>query len=547
MKNTIFPIFILMLIGFAALWPMRINKLWMSHDILLHSYRQASFTKSLDEGNLIPRWGGNLNRGYGTPVPMFHYPLNHYLGHIFLSLGFTMVDTMKILFVGFYLLGGIGMFLLLKRYTGTLPALAGALVFLLLPYRLVLIYVRGALGEHTALSFSPWVFLAFDRLTEKVTLKRMSWAALGFSALILLHQAMVLMSSGLLGIFLLAKFRFKGFNLKILLSVITALALGVLVSSFFLLPALVEGKYTLRDLIGLQDSYVTRFPAFKELIYSSWRFGLGPENGVASGFTVSLGWTAWASLFGTLILLFNRKFSKILGVTGLTGILTAIFFMTPLSETISQAFLWLRYFQFPWRFLSLAALSVPFMVAAVAARLPKFAVLIGLVLLSIVSSKTWNVEGYYNFPLENKDFFRQVETTGDTGEATPRWSTRFQDYWPKDVLEVVSGANIDFEVKTKQSELHEYVVKTTVLTQIADNTLYFPGWKVYVDNAEVPVEPYDQNWRGIITFPVPEGEHMVKVVFEETKLRKFANSLSLIGIGILLALFATKEKYGYNG
>ncbi|MBI5357002.1 hypothetical protein HZB78_05355 [Candidatus Collierbacteria bacterium] len=546
MKKTILPISILLILGLAALWPMRVNKLWKSHDILLHSYRQAGFSQSLNEGNTIPRWGGNLNRGYGTPVPMFHYPLNHYLGHIFLSLGFTMVDTMKILFGGFYLLGGVGMFFLLKRHIGILPALAGALVFLFLPYRLVLIYVRGALGEHTALSFSPWVFLAFDSLSEKTTLKKIAWAALAFSGLILLHQAMVLMSFGLLVIFLLAKFRLKGFKPKRLLSILAAFALGVLISSFFLIPALAEGKYTLRDLIGLQDSYITRFPVFKELIFSSWRFGLGPENGVASGFTVSLGWVAWTSLFGTLIFLFNRNFSKILGVTGLVGILTAIFFMTPLSGPVSQAFLWLRYFQFPWRFLSLSALSVPFMAAAISAKLPKFVVLIGLLLLVITSSKTWNVEGYYDFPRENKDFFRPVETTGDTGEATPRWSTRFQDYWPKDVLEVVSGANINFEVITKQSELHEYIIKAKVLTQVADNTLYFPGWKVYVDNAEVPVEPYDQNWRGIITFPVPEGQHFVKVVFEETRLRKFANALSLAGIGILMALFIKKEKYEYN-
>ena len=90
-------------------------------------------------------------------------------------------------------------------------------------------------------------------------------------------------------------------------------------------------------------------------------------------------------------------------------------------------------------------------------------------------------------------------------------------------------------------------LKPLFLTQVADNTLYFPGWKAYVDNVEVPIEPYDQNWRGIITFPVPEGKHNVRVVFEETKLRKFANALSIIGIGILLALFVKKDKYGYNG
>lgn len=546
-KSDIAAIFLLTALSLAALLPMKVPKLWKSHDILFHSYRLASFSASIDEGNIVPRWGGNLNRSYGTPVLMFNYPLNYYLGYVFLSLGFSMVDSIKLLFAAFYLAGGVGMFLLLKRFTGTAGALAGALVFLFIPYRFVLIYVRAALGEHGGLSLSPWVFLAFDRFLEKASRRRLALAAVAFASLILLHQVIALMVSGLLVIFIFLKIVLCRAGFRRLFYVAAALALGTALTSFFLIPALTESRYTLLNLIGLQQTYISRYPQFRELFYSPWGFGLGPENGQLAGFSVSLGWISWLVLIvgGTMMLL-DKKARTVLGLAGLIGVMAAIFFMTTFSAAISQTVLWIRYFQFPWRFLSLAGLSIPFLAPVIADRSSKFILWLGVTVLVFTSIPMWRVQGYYDFPKDNHDFYRPIETSGDTGEATPRWTTRFQDYWPKDVLETVWGEKIDFEVKKRKIELHEYSITASVPTQVVDNTLYFPGWKVYVDEKETPIEYQDQNWRGLITFPVSAGRHAVKIIFEETRLRKFADALSMISLGILLALFIKKENYGYN-
>ncbi len=53
------------------------------HDTPDHVARIANFYQSLAEGNLIPRWAGNLNWGYGHPILMFLYPLPSYIASVF--------------------------------------------------------------------------------------------------------------------------------------------------------------------------------------------------------------------------------------------------------------------------------------------------------------------------------------------------------------------------------------------------------------------------------------------------------------------------------
>jgi len=87
-------------------------------------------------------------------------------------------------------------------------------------------------------------------------------------------------------------------------------------------------------------------------------------------------------------------------------------------------------------------------------------------------------------------------------------------------------------------EEHRYKIKVREKSQIVDNTLYFPGWKVWVDGDEVFINPHDFNWRGLITYPVFNGEHQVVVKFTKTKTRQFAELISLVSF-IFLLLFLT--------
>jgi len=124
---------------------------------------------------------------------------------------------------------------------------------------------------------------------------------------------------------------------------------------------------------------------------------------------------------------------------------------------------------------------------------------------------------------------------------------RFQEKFPKAPIEIVSTeGTVEIKNLNKLMQKHEFGISATAASRIVDNTLYFPGWKVYVDGVETPIGYQDENWRGLITFPVSAGEHSIKVVFEETRIRKFADALSMISVGILLGLFIKKQNYVYN-
>ncbi len=147
----------------------------------------------------------------------------------------------------------------------------------------------------------------------------------------------------------------------------------------------------------------------------------------------------------------------------------------------------------------------------------------------------WRAEGELKQDISDKYFLEEYTGTTETGESTPRWSIRFMETYPPQKIQVVSGEIEDFKIKKWLNNFHEYTIEAKVKSQIADNTLYFPGWKAWVNNEPVPIEFQDQNWRGIITFPVKAGINEVKVKFTETKLRLFANLISLSAlVGIIL-------------
>lgn len=67
----------------------------------------------------------------------------------------------------------------------------------------------------------------------------------------------------------------------------------------------------------------------------------------------------------------------------------------------------------------------------------------------------------------------------------------------------------------------------------------FPGWKVWVDKEEVPIN--HENELGLITFLMPEGRHEVLAKLTDTPVRKVGNIVSLVGL-VMVPLFLRKER-----
>jgi hypothetical protein len=159
------------------------------------------------------------------------------------------------------------------------------------------------------------------------------------------------------------------------------------------------------------------------------------------------------------------------------------------------------------------------------------------VLILYLQKDHWQAKSYLQKP---DSFYTSIyKSTTDTGESAPIWSTRFMEKVPKSSIEVIGGKAKIVEIK-RNSTFHHYKITADIDAQIRENTIYFPGWNIYVDGIPAKIEYQDPNNRGVMTFRVSKGIHDVYVKFEDTKLRLFSNLLSATSLLILIVISILK-------
>ncbi len=537
MKKLIFssnsiPIITIVLFSFFALLAMFHNGIPLTHDGQDHLARIANFYASLSEGIVIPRWAGNLNWGYGHPVMMFLYPLPSYMASFFHFLGFDISNSFKLVFAFSFIASSFAMYYWLRTFSGIYPALLGAIFYIYLPYRFVDMYVRGAIGEHVSFIFPPLICYFF----VKSNLKGNFWSFIGIvlssAGLILAHNAISIMFFPIIIFYgLLSSLRHK--DVMLAGKQIASIGYGALLSAFFWVPAFLEGKYTLRDIVTGSEEYSHRFTNLKSLLYGDWNYGITGQ------FSTQIGLVGLTVLVIGLFFLFKRHSAQRKSLIFWYGVfVVSIFLMLPISKPIYEIFTILQKFQFPWRFLSVTVFSVSVISAITfsyfSKKNQKIIVSIFLVTLLIVSLPYMKAKGY----LEKDDVFYSATYNGttDTGESAPIWSVRFMEKRPKRVAEFIDGYG-QISPKIRKTTIHTYEIQSKTNSKILENTLYFPGWNVYVDGKKVPIEFQDQNHRGLITFPLTSGNHKIDIIFQDTKVRLVSNLISSVYF-LLLMLFS---------
>lgn len=497
------------------------------HDTRDHVARVANFYQNLAEGEVIPRWAGNLNWGYGHPVMMFLYPAPSYIASAFHAIGFSFVDSVKLVFAAAFVASLFAMYTWATLQWGATAGLIAATLYGFAPYRFVDLYVRGAIGEHVAFVFPPLILWGMLKLVRSDK-KPMAWItviAASMAGLVLSHNALSLMFLPVILLYGLYLFVYEAQkSLRVAAFLCFSLLLGFGLSSFFWLPALVEGKYTLRDIVTAGE-FANRFVSVRDLMYSSWSYGGAQEIAKHLGVAQLLG--VLAALWTLLRTKGTRK-ERALG-WGLVFVLLGVsFLMTRPSLFIWENVSLLQKFQFPWRLLSVSV----FAAAALAAWWGKR----GLVLCAFAVALTvpmWRAQSYVIRP---ESFYTgRYEGTTDTGESSPIWSVRFMEHTYASPVEVIEGeAKIILGPRTNTK--HAYTIAAATDSRIRENTLYFPGWEVRVDGSPVAVEFQDPDNRGLMTYRVSPGTHQVEVVFGKTKLRLFTDLVTTVSLGLLVAL-----------
>lgn len=513
----------------------------ITHDNEVHLARIGNFYISLTEGNIVPKWAGNLNWGYGHPVMMFLYPLASYLVSSVHAIGFSYVDSLKIVYAVSFVASGLAMYAWARKEFGESGGFVTALLYSFAPYRFVDLYVRGALGEHIAFIFPPLIMYALFKLSQTPTKKiyhQVLWICLLAtltSLLILAHNMLSLMFLPfILGYVVVLTLRLKQKNI-FLLSSLFGIGYGFLLSAFFWIPAFLEGKYTLRDIITKGET-ITRFETLTRIFYSPWKYAGTGE------FSVQLG------VIGILLLIVSfifikriRKKQKLpLYIFALISLIVSIIMMIRISEPLYVYLTILQKFQFPWRFLSLSVLSLSviggIVIYVFEERTQKIIVALITAATLLFTMSFWSAKDYQ--PYTDNYFEKIYAGTTDGGESSPIWSIRFMEKEPKEKVEVISG-NADIKSFSENTTRKQFQISALEDSRIKVNTLYFPDWSVYVSGAEVPIEFQDQKQPGLITFNVPAGHHDVLVLFQQTKIRKVASGVTIIAGTLLVIVVVT--------
>ncbi len=513
-----------------------------THDGPVHLARLASYYKELSYGQIPPRWASELNFGVGMPLFNFIYHLPYLVASIPLFFSFGLVASFKISLLISFLLSGIGMFLFSRKLFGDIPrAYLVTILYQFAPFHLVELVVRGSVGEAYTYSFLPFVLYGILLVSENPKPLYLLNTSIAVSFLVLSHNAISLVSFSVAFLFALY-FTPKTKNRLITL---LPLIIGLGLTTFYWLPAVLERKYTYGDLF-MKDMYLSHFAPIQNFFIPNFTNSARLQTG---GITVYLGLIQSILLISSFYLLLVKKIksSSLLSITffSLILIMMSFFFMQPISSPIWERVKTLRMFQFPWRLLSIVGLGTALLGAIIVFKNKKLNLIIVsfFSVVSVISTIVfWNPPLGYDKIIET-DYWNYPLNTTYFGETDLIWSDGPASSYPIAPFEIIEGEG-EITNPYKKSIKHSFTINAQTPVRMIDNTQYFPGWRVFVDSVKTPIEFQDQNHRGRITFNVPEGLHKVEVIFGNSPIRTIGNTasiLTLLSSTIVYIIFQRKR------
>lgn len=516
-----------------------------SGDLTLHTTRFVSFFNSVSEGNILPQWSGDLNAGYGEPVFIFVQTLPYHISSLFHIIGFSFIDSLKLLFAVSFVLSGIFMYLWAREEFGEKGGFAASLLYLFAPYHLVDMHFRGNPGETLAFTLPPLSLLAIKKIFDG---DKDLWVVIGAisTALLILAHPVAIVTFPFIVFYSIFLFFEKGKKFKSIIKSFISFALGISLSAYYWLPEIVESKYTHQAYYHSSVIY----QSLQDFIYSPWRFGLlfqGPQGELS----FLIGYVQlFLFIFGFILLLnktFNKKEARFFLLLSLI-LIFSIFMMLPHSKFIWESFPIIKNLQFSYRIMVLVALLVSLIGGLVVKKI-KSDHIFTLICLLIIGTTILNWGNRRNVVEVNDSYIianlpsASYEYEGSAPSA-PVW-TDPKSVWVKDIpksyLEVIDG-NAKIKQLSRNSTTHIYQVEADKTVYLKENNLYFPGWNVYLNGNKIKINYENKMFPGLITFTLPEGNHTVEVIFENTPIRTLSQQVSLFSIFLIL-LYLLKKAF----
>ncbi len=518
------------------------------------------FYRSLADGNFPVAWIDGV-ANYGSPLGQIAHQTTAYLGAAFYFITHSTVVSYNLVMLTGAILSAVGMFVFLRLHVSTLSAFLGAFLFIFSPYRIFNIYIRGGLPEFFASAIIPLVLLSLHILIKKRRISGFFMLVISCAVLVLTHPMMPVLTAFLAGAYVTYLCWGKSRKFWLVTGVVVGVAAiqGMLLAAYYLIPLKLESKYLYygaNESRNVHEQF--QVLGFSNYLQESWGYSSVPGNGVRTP-QLQLGIIEMGILIVAVFVYgFTRREKSHAVILARVLILAAgiyILFSSVLTQPLYQRSTLLSSLQFPWRMLTGLLFIPPTLLALMHAKLQHQRAAVVIVVLVVVTLR---------FPqLYGKNYVQYPESRYSFGIVNPHnanmntvWMGQTWDY----PIEAQKGAIIEgtgtITERTERNGLRKYQVTAQSDIRMVDYTFYFPGWKLLVDGSEHPMEFQDPEYRGVITYRLPAGNHSIELTYADTRLRLLAKLISIGAIVICIAqavflymkhgMFATKVATWYR-
>ncbi len=480
------------------------------------------------QGIVYPRWAALAHWGYGEARFLFYPPASWNLGGALGAvLHWRMVPGAYIWIV--LCLAGLSMFHLARNWLPPSDALFAAVVYAVNPYHLLIVYWRSAYAELLASALLPVLLFCLLRLEQR-SLRPVLWLSLTLAAAWLTNAPAAVMihySVAALAVVLAILER----SWRPIGKAILAIALGAGLASFYLIPAVYEGKWVnisevLAPGVRPQDNFL--FTTIADPDHNRFNLLVSTIAICEVAAVVLAVWLsrAWRRKQRTLWILISVWAGiSVLIMFAITG---------PLWEHLPK----LRFVQLPWRWLlclnAALAMLLTMAIRSWSLRALAFAGLLAVVIVAgyRIQPPWWDTAADIR---EMSNAMADGSGYEGTDEYVPTGADPYELSKKQPRVANSSGIAKRTEGMKWSPTEKRFVVQTDGMELLTLRLFNYPAWEVTVNGQRVDTQTTEIT--GQMMIPITPGRKDIRIRFGRTRDRTIGGVLSLFSLVLLFMLF----------
>lgn len=583
-KKHIFLIIYAILLVFSSI-PLLNGYLYRisgGHDINFHLMRIEGLAEGLRMGQFPVKIQPAWYEGFGYGCSVFYGDIFLYVPAVLRLLGLPLQWAYKF-YVVMIQAGTIAIasYSFNHIFKEKKVALVGTALYALAVYRLMNIFVRGAVGEYTAMAFLPLVAYALVLLlkqeSQKADLKKGGLLlALSMTGILQSHILSAEMVCIVLAVICVIYIR-RILKVQVFVAFVKAVCLALLLNLGFLVPFadyMVTGKFNVNAINGgwRVEQNIQDYGAFVSQLCKPF-YGAGggnlPRNlGTEGEMPIGVGLSLVLALaaFVLLAVMLDREEKKqyawkLAGVSAFISII-ALFMSTCYFpwEALRKSNVLIRYIvinlQFPWRFCTIASVALVILwCSLMQLSLQKWnkkivmSITGGILGLAVITAGTFMVDVLREGNAFQAVFAQDMDTNVESGEEYLPVNA-ISDYFDEENLYQGEGVAVSDFIR-EGIRLHFTCANNSNTEQVLEvPLLYYKGYEAIFDSAGTQMEiPCSAGNNQVVSMMIPAGlSGRITVDFKEPPYWRIAELITLLSAAglVIIKLVGKKNAKGQS-